>query len=77
MSAPSHVIFRLRAPLLLIAGDVSTSQAGRNALQDGSTHGLNVKATTAHLSRASLDIASPGNAIATLRRAIAMPECLG
>ncbi len=60
------------APVLLIAGDVSTNLAGRHSLQDGSSHGINVKAVTASLSLASFDVPNAGAAMPMVHQAIAI-----
>ncbi|MEZ0314238.1 MAG: thiamine pyrophosphate-binding protein [Myxococcota bacterium] len=60
------------APLLLIAGDVATNLAGRHALQDGSAHGINVRATTASLCLAAFDVPNAGAAMPMLHQAIAI-----
>lgn len=58
-------------PLVVLAGEVPRSLFGRNTLQDGSAHHLNIVATTQHISKLSMQATSPSAAPAMLRRAMA------
>lgn len=58
-------------PVLVIAGEVPARNAGRGALQDGTTHTLDVLAMVRPVTKLALALLHPGSAEATLRRALA------
>ena len=58
-------------PVLLLVGEVPRKVHGRGALQDGSSHGLNIIGMTRHITKMSAELVDPANAPLTLHRAIA------
>lgn len=57
-------------PVLLLVGEVPRKVHGRGALQDGSSHGLNIVGMTRHIAKLSVEVVDPSNAPLTLHRAI-------
>lgn len=58
-------------PVLLLVGEVPRKVHGRGALQDGSSHGLNIVGMTRHITKMAAELVDPSNAPLTLHRAIA------
>lgn len=58
-------------PVVLLVGEVARKVHGRGALQDGSSHGLNVVGMTRHVTKLSVELTEPANAPLVLHRAIA------
>jgi acetolactate synthase-1/2/3 large subunit len=58
-------------PVLLLVGEVARKVHGRGALQDGSSHGLNVVGMTRHVTKLAVELTEPANAPLVLHRAIA------
>lgn len=58
-------------PVLLLVGEVPRKVHGRGALQDGSSHGLNIIGMTRHITKMSAELVDPSNAPLVLHRAIA------
>jgi acetolactate synthase-1/2/3 large subunit len=57
-------------PVLLLVGEVPRKVHGRGALQDGSSHGLNVIGMTRHITKMAVELTEPANAPMVLHRAI-------
>ena len=57
-------------PVLLLVGEVPRRVHGKGALQDGSSHGLNVVGMTHHISKLAAEVVDPASAPLLLRRAI-------
>ncbi|MBC8067292.1 MAG: thiamine pyrophosphate-binding protein, partial [Deltaproteobacteria bacterium] len=57
-------------PVLLLVGEVPRKVHGRGALQDGSSHGLNVVGMTRHVTKMSAELIDPHQAPLMLHRAI-------
>lgn len=58
-------------PVLLLVGEVPRKVHGRGALQDGSSHGLNIIGMTRHITKMAAELVDPSNAPLLLHRAIA------
>lgn len=58
-------------PVLLLVGEVPRRVHGKGALQDGSSHGLNVVGMTRHVTKMAVELTEPANAPMVLHRAIA------
>jgi acetolactate synthase-1/2/3 large subunit len=58
-------------PVLLLVGEVPRKVHGKGALQDGSSHGLNVVGMTRHVTKMAVELTEPANAPMVLHRAIA------
>ncbi|MEZ4402747.1 MAG: thiamine pyrophosphate-binding protein [Kofleriaceae bacterium] len=58
-------------PVLLLVGEVPRKNQGKGALQDGSSHGLNVIGMTRHVTKLAIELTEPSNAPMVLHRAIA------
>ncbi len=57
-------------PVVVLAGEVSRAQQGRAVLQDGSAHGLDVRAVLRSLCKLVLEVPSPECATSYLRKAV-------
>ncbi|MBK9029858.1 MAG: thiamine pyrophosphate-binding protein [Myxococcales bacterium] len=57
-------------PVLLLVGEVPRKIHGKGALQDGSSHGLNVVGMTRHVTKMAVELTEPANAPMVLHRAI-------
>ncbi len=57
-------------PVLLLVGEVPRRVQGKGALQDGSSHGLNVVGMTHHVTKLSAEMIDPAQAPLLLHRAI-------
>jgi acetolactate synthase-1/2/3 large subunit len=57
-------------PVLLLVGEVPRKVHGRGALQDGSSHGLNVVGMTRHVTKMAAELIDPNQAPLMLHRAI-------
>lgn len=57
-------------PVLLLVGEVPRRVHGKGALQDGSSHGLNVIGMTRHVTKMSVELTEPANAPLVLHRAV-------
>lgn len=58
-------------PVLLLVGEVPRKVHGKGALQDGSSHGLNVVGMTRHVTKLAAEMIDPAQAPLLLHRAIA------
>ncbi|HVK74831.1 MAG TPA: thiamine pyrophosphate-binding protein [Kofleriaceae bacterium] len=58
-------------PVLLLVGEVPRRVHGKGALQDGSSHGLNVVGMTRHVTKLAAEMTDPASAPLMLHRAIA------
>jgi acetolactate synthase I/II/III large subunit len=58
-------------PVLLLVGEVPRKVHGKGALQDGSSHGLNVVGMTRHVTKLAAEMIDPSQAPLLLHRAIA------
>jgi acetolactate synthase-1/2/3 large subunit len=58
-------------PVLLLVGEVPRKVHGKGALQDGSSHGLNVVGMTRHITKMAAELIDPHQAPLMLHRAIA------
>ncbi len=57
-------------PVLLLVGEVPRRIHGKGALQDGSSHGLNVVGMTRHVTKLAAELIDPASAPLVLHRAI-------
>ncbi len=57
-------------PVLLLVGEVPRKVHGKGALQDGSSHGLNVVGMTRHVTKLAAEMTDPAQAPLLLHRAI-------
>jgi acetolactate synthase I/II/III large subunit len=61
-------------PVLLIAGEVSRHRFGKKALQDGSSHELDIVSMAHSITKMAVQVSDPESAPWTLRRAIATAQ---
>ena len=60
--------------MILIAGEASRNRFGRNALQDGSAHGLDALGITRSISKRGFELSNSDAAVSTLLYAIRLAE---